>query len=104
MPLVTACPAARTMVASATGRYGSRSGQRDHHGIMPTAAAASRPYPSRATAGTGALTSTNRAASRASGVLRSSARNSRIWSRIWRSLRGAPSAPSASATSAVCAT
>jgi hypothetical protein len=46
-------PATRTIVLSANGRYGNRSGQRLHEGSNPTAAAVNTPYAGRAAKGTG---------------------------------------------------
>ena len=74
MASTTAWPAGRMTAASATGRRGSRSGQRAQAGSSETAAAASSPYGGRAITGSGGLSSRNRAAARASAVLASSGR------------------------------
>src|ERR1700759_2012458 len=74
IPRTIIWPAGRTSAVSVTGRYGTRSGMRAQRGRVDTAAAARIPYGARAISGSGGVRRRNLAASRASGVLRSSGR------------------------------
>jgi hypothetical protein len=102
--LTIARPAGGTSTDSAPGSRGSRSSCRAQSGSSAIAVAASSVYGPRASSGSGGFQTRKRAASRASGVARSSGRYSASAAASSGCVRGGSITPRASAIRAVSAT